>query len=997
MATAELHFFHADDPNGSTIFECSTDDEFVKSIELDIQRDSLGSGKVSFARKVPTGLFTRQIVVPETLVRVLIPAIHPTKYTAGFFINPRQQQVVSKDESGGEGFTFAGPGPKHYLTRMLLWSASFTGIDSAVDKDAGIWRWPETARAGRILNRLLMEDAANPSGPFLPDLHASFDDTDDSDGVPWAEDLSDSDGSFILKIQDDYLKLLWTIEDASGITTQIYLGEVGDPVIRLDAFQTYGRDLTDDVAFVEGVNIRNDLGVEGSSYRKASHALVRGDEGVYNLAFKPSWSPGDLKKVVGTAYDSTSGAVLDRYGERFLQRQDDGEDQIDLRIVTGFDEASGLYMPGPDYIGGLGHFWVGDTVSLTTGQSQQTQLDYDDEPQTVTGIEFELTEAVRDDDSTKAARSWDVTVHLNEQRKSSRSSVDLAGNRGTVQQPVNPLQLCQAGTFEGSPSLEFLGSLGAACSSSGTNLPSNYPPWSGDNEERVLIQIPSDVPVGHGLIAVIGAQQVNWGSTDTVVYDEAGNTWVKDAEHENTSSSSDDTVQIWHCNVTNALSAGDYIRWALNLGGSSDPASEANGRCIGVAEFNSTLTVDTVGTGAGTFSSTPSITVPGGSLMIAALCAVFWSASDVDWEALIPQTEIGGSGALSSAIFAQYQMGLGNTVFNPSLSASDDWSAIGVSYDFAPIDASNIPRDGNADLVGTSKHVARCDHRHDVHRDTEPTVDDDWETAGYKIGTIWAVLDDLTTPTEIVSVWVLVDDTTGAAVWLEWPGGGSPGGSAHPIEPAIGWPTSFAGAGDQDFTTGSAGSYANGSGSSGTVSVLETSTATNKFQLTDHGLLVQTGTGINQEWSRSHTLADGNFMVLMLTAGTPSLGDNMFVYLRLSNVGTEQISIAMEQDTTSYEIQSNSDSNSTGVTLSGNLQVSQSILFAVSRVGLVYRGWVSRDGGSWRPVYNETFSAAMTTVRFGQTCHSTAPTYMPYSRFLFIREVTPTQLAGGGW
>jgi hypothetical protein len=73
--------------------------------------------------------------------------------------------------------------------------------------------------------------------------------------------------------------------------------------------------------------------------------------------------------------------------------------------------------------------------------------------------------------------------------------------------------------------------------------------------------------------------------------------------------------------------------------------------------------------------------------------------------------------------------------------------------------------DGHIDLVGTSNRASRCDHRHDLHRDRAPTVSDD-ESVGYKLGTIWAQLDDLTTPTEIVGVWMLVDATEGAAVWL---------------------------------------------------------------------------------------------------------------------------------------------------------------------------------------------------------------------------------------
>ena len=110
------------------------------------------------------------------------------------------------------------------------------------------------------------------------------------------------------------------------------------------------------------------------------------------------------------------------------------------------------------------------------------------------------------------------------------------------------------------------------------------------------------------------------------------------------------------------------------------------------------------------------------------------------------------------------------------------------------------------DLVGTDKRAARCDHRHDVHRDTAPTVDDDFATAGYKLGTIWAQLDDLDTPTEIVAVFLLVDASTGAAVWLELPGG-SGGGLTVEDEGSVdgtGIDTlDFAGAGVSVSVTGS--------------------------------------------------------------------------------------------------------------------------------------------------------------------------------------------------
>ena len=67
----EAHFFAPNDLNGDTIFECSSDDSFFKGVKLDIQRDKLGSGQVTFARRVPLGLFTNDILKPEVFVRFL--------------------------------------------------------------------------------------------------------------------------------------------------------------------------------------------------------------------------------------------------------------------------------------------------------------------------------------------------------------------------------------------------------------------------------------------------------------------------------------------------------------------------------------------------------------------------------------------------------------------------------------------------------------------------------------------------------------------------------------------------------------------------------------------------------------------------------------------------------------------------------------------------------------------------------------------------------------
>ena len=109
---------------------------------------------------------------------------------------------------------------------------------------------------------------------------------------PWTEDVASGADDFRLRIGDDYLKILWTIEDVSSHHVLRWTWErSATPQMLLRAFQTYGRDLTgplgaDTVHWIEGVNIQADLDVEGSSYRKASHALVRGNDGIYELAVR---------------------------------------------------------------------------------------------------------------------------------------------------------------------------------------------------------------------------------------------------------------------------------------------------------------------------------------------------------------------------------------------------------------------------------------------------------------------------------------------------------------------------------------------------------------------------------------------------------------------------------------------------------------------------------------------------------------------------------------
>lgn len=282
----------------------------------------------------------------------------------------------------------------------------------------------------------------------------------------------------------------------------------------------------------------------------------------------------------------------------------------------------------------------------------------------------------------------------------------LAEGKGTPPIFNPPTEAFAAGTL-----------LGVACSNSGTNPASGHPAWSGDNEEHVEITAAVSVPVGGSMVAVTSWNQ-NFAATETV-YDQRGNTWTLDAEHEYTASSGDDTVQIWRCNVTTAIQAGDYIRFAFNLGASLLTGTETGGRCIGVYSYSGTLAVATVGTGAGGFGGTISITAPAGGLVVAGASVFAGGGSvtgDVDWTAMVPSTFCTGTGDNSKLIFAEQLLTQGSTnPWTPTINVSRDWAAIAVGYTASGITgATTAPVTGTGTAApGTSPGTARQDHVHE--------------------------------------------------------------------------------------------------------------------------------------------------------------------------------------------------------------------------------------------------------------------------------------------
>ena len=141
-----------------------------------------------------------------------------------------------------------------------------------------------------------------------------------------------------------------------------------------------------------------------------------------------------------------------------------------------------------------------------------------------------------------------------------------------------------------------------------------------------------------------------------------------------------------------------------------------------------------------------------------------------------PGTIAGGTrGTLSATFTAPANPGGGGTVY---LYWDSKKNSTGVGnrqslYDLAVSHGGGTggtSGDGHPDLVGTDPNTyAQVDHDHIITSTRVPVATDD-ASEGIREDTIWIQVDDEANPTTILAAWVLLQDTTGAAVWAPWPG-----------------------------------------------------------------------------------------------------------------------------------------------------------------------------------------------------------------------------------
>jgi hypothetical protein len=443
-----ISFWAPDDINGTPFLTIDDEDPFFKGLKLTPDLYGLGGWELTMSRTINFGVGLHGATRPEAFVRFMVHAYSDTDWYWGGFIQKRQMDVVDREELGAEEFVIGGPGPKAYLDRYRLGIEQNVSADWNLDLENGVWRWAVTATAGKILRKVIAEDEAS-TPTALVDMTQTFDGTDDSNSVAWANDIAGPE-NYETPIGSSLLEILWDLEDLADLFTDINLGTLASPVYELNAYQSYGQDVSSGTFGMgvcllrEGVNIANEsLTVEGVSMREATHVIVEGKDGTWATNVKSSWSPGDYVKWGKIEYTRSSHVpTLERAGLRWLRRQENGDKQITVEVLPGASEATGLYFPMP---GGV--MWLGNTITLDTSADGTIHYhyDYNNEDQLLTGFELSLGPAGDDSTADKEAKSWDIKVRLNGERagfSQSPNQTSAATGNGCTCPPFHPAPPC---------------------------------------------------------------------------------------------------------------------------------------------------------------------------------------------------------------------------------------------------------------------------------------------------------------------------------------------------------------------------------------------------------------------------------------------------------------------------------------------------------------------------------------------------------------------------
>lgn len=324
--------------------------------------------------------------------------------------------VISTDEEGGEVIRIAGRGALSYMERAKEMPSSYV-VPAGEDYD-GVKYGPASTgnEVGMILERTLAEfqHANRGVAEFgrrlqpLAHLTHDFDYVNDSAGNAW--DVTPQTAELSAgQVGQTGLTSCLNLIGTNAIDIQVW------PNMVMQAFNSYGRDLTGAsfgpgvVRFVKGVNIAERLDRQFAAPVDPTDTIVQGNPGKWAYASHPlAGTVPDVEGFVRTFGDDL--AALEQIGIADMARRIRQGESVQFRVTvprfgTDPDEDAGLYLPGPPddrpttHTYSNGHYWVGDTVTLSTGTGFH---DFEDVNARIMAITIEIDEA----------GDLDVTVEL---------------------------------------------------------------------------------------------------------------------------------------------------------------------------------------------------------------------------------------------------------------------------------------------------------------------------------------------------------------------------------------------------------------------------------------------------------------------------------------------------------------------------------------------------------------------------------------------------------
>lgn len=635
------------------------------------------------------------------------------KVIGGGFLRSGDEVVISKDLGGGEFRTLVGPGTLDVFRNARFPPVLRSTADASLAQHQvymeqnGFLRFTGPETYGGIMGRVFAE-AQLDVPTALPSLPAhTWDDATDSGGTPWPVFDGSYDvlsGANVLEVFYDLMrKGIDLFIDPDTFVAAAYLAGTFG-VDRTSATFTAGK-----VRFERGVNIRSDLSKAIHDQVYASMVMAFGQDGVtFETGFDPDWNVGEFVSYARIDVPGTNDRdILLAAAEESIRLRKLATSQARFPIVTGNDPAAGTYFAGRD-------FDVLDLVTLHTGSGPH---EFDEEPIQVAAIEWEIRDSPR----------HEVTVELGAQYMDAATARQIENLTTIIREP-HPAGVLFCQPITGIPPIVD----DAAYSLSFNDpIPNFVVPALFDGILLVAVASysPGD-PTGakwtvggtdYAMTAIAGASGRNGSGPGVWWY------YLLDP--------------VPGTGYITPLGSGNFHTGCVLMPGATGAAAE---------DFNT-------GTGTAAAIGTP---VDTNQRRVSSLVAFSTDAAALGTD---PTISAGGSVDWSDG-WDQGGPGYGEGYFagGDSTQDADTWT-LPKSFPWA-LGSVLVAGSGSTDgiqpqMVGTSEQVKRCDDTEHYHASGTPTVDDDLDH-GFRYGTLWANEDD-------GALFLLIDGTPGAAVWLE--------------------------------------------------------------------------------------------------------------------------------------------------------------------------------------------------------------------------------------